>query len=379
MGSYSVPLSGPSGVADLSEFSRHDRANDGSWYPEPPVPDLAPLAGNPPEQGSQFPLFSFGSAGRESGMTTSTNCEYGLEGVPGRSLALGPYAGYQDRGDRRSQEPRTALPLFSGNSEWKVFWLQFGRLAKRFGWSEDATLDRLISCLRDEALEHFVAQSTSVQCSLRLAVMSFQRRFDDQRLPETYRAELQTIRKQSKESLEEYSSRVRRLVSKAYPDMVGTYLCEDITIEHMVGGLPDQTLIYDVLTKKPKSVEEALDLIRWHESCKGIQKRRVGVRQIVPEDTSAAGDLLINRVGGKSYVTEERLNQCIEELAKSLRGSSRGQRRNADGNNGGRDGWKRKVECYSCQEIGHIARECPHRGDRKVPEEAVASPIEPLN
>ena len=181
-----------------------------------------------------------------------------------------------------------------------------------------------------------------------------------------YRAELQTTRKQTKETLEEYASRVRRMVGNAYPDMVGTSLCEDITIEYVVGGLNDQNLIYEVLTKKPKSVEGALDLIRWHESCKCIQKRCAGVRQVTTEDGETT-DVAIKHVGGKTFVTEERLNQCVGELGKSLREAIRSELRATRSGQGGRgSAWKKTVECYNCREMGHIARDCPSKGEAKV-------------
>ena len=266
-------------------------------------------------------------------------------------------------GDFKS-EPKVSLPIYKGKAEWRTFWLQFERLAQRFGWGSEETLDRLVSCLREEALDHFAALPTEVQRDLYLTTLSFTRRFDDHRLPETYRASLQTLKKQSKESLEEFAARVRKLVTKAYPGIAGSAILEDMTIEHLVGGLTDQTLMYDVLTKKPRTVEEALDLIQWQESCKGIQKRRLGVRQLAVDYTSDDDELPVRRINGKAYVTEERLNQFGRELRDGLvkdlrqelkRGPSgpRQGRRNAN--------WKESVECFRCHELGHILRECPER------------------
>ena len=178
------------------------------------------------------------------------------------------------------QEPKISLPIFKGKSEWLVFWLQFERLAQCFGWTDEVTLDHLVSSLREDALDHYAEEATEVRANLVALVTSLRRPFGDRTLPETYRASLQTLKKQPCETLEEYAARVRKLANRAYPGISGTSLLEEMTIEYLVGGLTDQNLIYDVMTKKPRSVEAALDLIQWHESCRGVQRKRSGVRQL---------------------------------------------------------------------------------------------------
>ena len=271
-------------------------------------------------------------------------------------------------------EPKVSLPFYTGKAEWRTFWLQFSRIAQRFGWNAEITLDRLVSSLRDDALEYFAQQPYQVQSSLPLTVATFERRFDDRRLPETYRASLQSLKKQSKESLEEYAAKVRKVVAKAYPDAVGTSLYESLCVEHLVGGLSDPSMIYDVLTKKPQTVELAMDLIQWHESCRGIQKKRTAVRQVTFEDEQER-ELEIRRMNGKSYVTEERLNQFGRELREGLvddlkkATSQRGSRTNS-----------RSQECYRCHKIGHFARACPTRQEsneetQKKPETETSDPL----
>ena len=164
------------------------------------------------------------------------------------------------------------LPVFKGSCEWRVFWLQFQRASKRYCWDAKATLDRLVSCLQDDALDYYAQLPEYLQADLNSTVKAMEQRFGDHKLPETYRASLHSLRKENKETLEEYAARVQRTVVRAYPGIAGTVLMEDMTIEILVGGLPDSGLIYDVLTKKPKTVREAIDWIQWHESCKGAQR-----------------------------------------------------------------------------------------------------------
>ena len=115
-------------------------------------------------------------------------------------------------------------------------------------------------------------------------VESLRTRSGDHVLPETHRASLNNLRKNPRESLHEFAARVSELVSKAYPGLDGSQLHTNLTIETTVKGLQDPTLTYNVLTKKPHTINQALDMIAWHGCCKGTTRRRNVVRQVSEDD-----------------------------------------------------------------------------------------------
>lgn len=90
------------------------------------------------------------------------------------------------------------------------------------------------------------------------------RRFGDHTLPETHRRELQQIRKAAGESFQEYSTRIEAKMSKAYPGMQNTEIYKSLSIEHMLNGIHDQSTAYDVLTERPHTLQEAVNLLSWH-------------------------------------------------------------------------------------------------------------------
>ena len=224
-------------------------------------------------------------------------------------------------------------------------------------------------------MDYAAQLSDETRSSLHRFLGSMERRFGDHVLPETRRASLSTLRKQPKGTNEEFAARTRLLVSKAYPGMEGTSICEKMTVEHMVSGLSDPNLIYDVMSKKPQTVEQALDMIQWHECCKGILKKKTTLRQVCRDDSSAEEsdaeqEYEVRRVNGKRFVTEERLQQFGRDLVTSMTDvidKKLSEFAEKQGSRAPRNPkWKQTVECFRCHEMGHISRECPQKDKGKT-------------
>ena len=119
-------------------------------------------------------------------------------------------------------------------------------------------------------------------------VSSLRRRFGRNTLSPVHRANLNSLRKELDETLEEYAARVNIMMSRAYPGVQGQ-LYEEIAVEHLLNGLGDSTVAYDVLIKKSSTMDQAIEMMSWHDCCKGsviiIEGRRSGrlVLQILQE------------------------------------------------------------------------------------------------
>ena len=77
-------------------------------------------------------------------------------------------------------------------------------------------------------------------------------------------------------------------------------------------------MAYEILTKKPRTLSEAVDMITWHEACCQQTVKNSGVRKIKDyegyrSDYDSDGSDLPTKdlriVNGKKIVTEERINQ----------------------------------------------------------------------
>ena len=132
--------------------------------------------------------------------------------------------------------------------------------------------------------------------------------------PETYRASLDMIKKEPKENLHEYAAKVREIMAKAYPGLEGSELFTEMLVERIVKGLPDTNLVYDVLSKKPKTVQAVLDLIEWHECIKAYKKKPNSVRRVVSE-----GETSTEKPEKEVYVTEHRLEEMCRDIKETFK------------------------------------------------------------
>ena len=256
--------------------------------------------------------------------------------------------------------PKVKLPTFSGKGDWESFWVQFDFFCSQYDWAPRDKMAHLMSSLRDSAMQYVARLPLGTRSSFDGIVTALQHRFGDHVLPETHRASLQTLKKNQKETLHEFAARVGELVSKSYPGLASS-LHTSLTIEAIVNGLPDPSLVYDVLTKKPSTVNEALEMISWHECVKGTSRRKFsGIRQVVQSSHSDAGR---DRKSEEKMITEERLNEFGKQLEQTLITSMKGIMKQSGSKQG------KRGDCYLCHKAGHFYRECPQnrQGNSRMP------------
>ena len=147
-------------------------------------------------------------------------------------------------------------------------------------------------------------------------------------------------------------------------------------IHRLMQELPDQSIAYEVLIRKPRTLSEAVDMITWHECGKETPRKKSGIKQLSTFDDSDKTavsredlhTLEVRGVNGKRFVTEERLIQFGRELKTSIEKLLRDDRSNQKGQGNQpnqaeeampRRGNFKNVTCYYCNEPGHIYSRCP--------------------
>ena len=242
-------------------------------------------------------------------------------------------------------------------------------MSRSYGWPDYKFRDQLMFALRGEALLFASNLPIHVREDTELLISAMEQRFRQCLLAETHRANLNNIKKQSRETIQQYSARVSQLMTRAYPGIQGTGIFENlIAIEHLLRGLPDQKMAYEILTKKPRTLAETVDMISWHEACRQQTVMSSGIRRI--EDYSSKYDsddsdvsMNLRRVSGRKIVTEERINQLwrdmkmylSQQIENIVNPSSEETKSEENSENSKKKNLYKDLTCYKFSEKGHIS------------------------
>ena len=274
-------------------------------------------------------------------------------------------------------------PSFDGKPDaWEPFLMQIQLMSRSYGWPDYKFRDQLMFALRGEALLFASNLPEHIRDDTNSLISAMEQRFGQCLLAETHRANLNNLKKQSRETIQQYSARVSRLMTRAYPGIQGTGIFENLAIEHLLKGLPDQKMAYEILTKKPRTLSETVDMITWHEACRQQTVKNSGVRKIEDygysseydsDDSDLTTDL--RRVNGRKMVTEERVNQLwrdmklylTQQIEKMTNPGSEGTSSAENSDNSKKKTPYKDLTCYSCNEKGHISPECPKKQTAQKP------------
>ena len=236
--------------------------------------------------------------------------------------------------------------------------MQFEMLAARYNWTIDRRREEIIFCLKDEALSFVSQLSPEVRSEWLYLIDAMNRRFGDHTLPETHRRELQQMKRAAGESFQEYSTRIEAKMSKAYPGMQNTQLYSSLSIEHMLNGIQNQSIAYDVMTRRPQTLQEAVSLLSWHSSCKDGIKAKQHVRHVAVEEVVTPE---IKRVSNQQYVKEDRLRQFGQELTETIQTTMRDIQQDLKTYVDRKlmNMTRQPFVCYGCGEEGHTRKTCP--------------------
>ncbi|CAG2215540.1 unnamed protein product [Mytilus edulis] len=277
---------------------------------------------------------------------------------------------------------RNRVPFYNGRDPWSAYFMQFELIAEINRWDTDTKAIELVTALKDEAMVYASYLSPETKRSFFGLCAAMSNRFGDHGYPETYRQELHTLRKQGKENIHEYASRVEMLVRRSFPTIdVATH--STLSVEYMLRGLPDQSIAIELLTKRITSMTEAIHQVTLYETYKRGNKDR-NIRQLSMQETvdldEGEDDIEIRKVGGKRYVTEERLtqfergmkNSITQSIAQSLEKVIQTEMAKYNTpQDYDSSAWHNKQvyrdyttkmknhRCFNCNEDGHYIRDCP--------------------
>ena len=270
------------------------------------------------------------------------------------------------------------LATFDGKSEWKPYFMQFKHIADKYSWSKKQKLDKLIECLRDKALKYFSTRPESVREDFDLLVQKLNQRFGNRDLPHTVRRQLQDVKQNLEETVEEFSERVLELATYGYLNTPENVV-EMVAVDSFLKGCQDKKAALFAMEKNPSTIDEAVQHVKAsihnHRIILGYTRKpevkrvqfeddsydasefsEAAVRQIKPKQSGFKEN--IDNLEMRMQATEKNIVSMKADIARIL--SAVSQRRELSRSRSPSPN-KSNVRCYSCNAMGHYSNECPNK------------------
>ena len=178
-------------------------------------------------------------------------------------------------------------------------------------------------------------------------------RYNITELPGTARRQLNTMRQEEQEPLEDYADRVLGKVSEAYPN-VEEDVAQALSKESFLRGCRDRSTAYGTSEHKPDTIYKALQCVKdAAANLRVFSRPAMTMRQVTfadPERQSTTDGV------ARLSKEQEKMMQLMTEMMSRLEKNT-SRRNTSPSPDRGRS--RSPSPCYNCRERGHMARECP--------------------
>ena len=165
---------------------------------------------------------------------------------------------YHRRHRRKSPQP-PKLSIFTGEKNWDGFIYQFERYALRYGWSRRRMAERLVDCLGGKALDY--VREMKLEGDFKRLKRKLGKRFGIKEAPITVRRELQYLKQEEKETLNEFSQRVHFQVIDGFPGAKEKTI-NQLAVEHFLRGCLDKRAAATAMGRDPRTIHKAVQYVK---------------------------------------------------------------------------------------------------------------------
>jgi hypothetical protein len=184
------------------------------------------------------------------------------------------------------QHPKMSTFDGTGKPSWESFIYQFERTANGRLWRNRRSTGRLLDCFKDIALE--CARKVNKDDDYDSLRKKMKRRFSKKPEPVTARRQLQYVRQQETESLEDFAHKVYVLALDRYEKCEDDAL-EDIATEAFIRGCKEKEAAITAMEKNPVTLSKAIKLVKTslvnQKAIFGSANTSLAQRQVTFSDT----------------------------------------------------------------------------------------------
>ena len=218
------------------------------------------------------------------------------------------------------------------NTDFKDFIKQFEVISHWNQWNEIEKAIQLAACLEGAAQCVFGDLPNEHMGSYTELVKALQNRFDPTMREAAHKAELRTRRRKKGETVEAYAQALRRLVSRAFPNLASAAR-EEYALDQFITGLTDEEVSRHTQLGRPQNLNDAITLVVEYEA---YQKRARANRDLVKPDKVASVEES-SKPADNAWL--EDIKSSLEEMKMAL--AKKPASRSFQGN------------CFKCGKKGH--------------------------
>lgn len=263
------------------------------------------------------------------------------------------------KNERRRSPPPPRMETFQGeHSRWRSFYFQFKLVARASKWGAREKLERLLSCMREKAVEYIETRPSSVRHSYKYLIRDMKRRYGVREPATASRRQLAYVKQEEEEDLEEFAERVHKLAIDGHPGVKDSSV-QSIAVDAFFRGGKEKLAAVLAIGSKPRTIQKAVRKMKEAiQDQKTIGKPFGSIRQVNFLDKSPSPTLTRkpDTVLTVSPSAEELSAMIAEAVKKALEHSqvpsASAIMRNTPGS---------PRACFTCGDKSHFARECPQK------------------